>query len=356
MKGESIVVYFVLTIIVLAIGLIFFNKVKNWVCFLNPFLCYKTKLEMALQCSMVRCLEGCDSPMIKKLERGDFKCSNFCSEAWTDTTGKICNEKSYAYPVVVNLDEDKEYTKDQLDVDCIIYNKDLELSFFEKLWEAIKKDKTGNPKYIYLYEDLFDENYKKEEKETCWVTFTPFFNSLKKFSLYNKNINIFTFHRKWLFLSSTINYIWYDCCSDCTCETKDSCNTCSKMDRNNCFFVKSCKKIDDIECTDGSPEDICFEIASLFCSKEMKNVISAGCINGKCEYKCGKCDGIENFENFNQCMKSRCEKIPYESKECCKFIKSCEDYNSYYCTKNPCQDIIGNCAYDPVSKNCKPFG
>jgi len=257
MKGSNnLTIYFILALILIALGLYFFNKIRSWACFINPFFCYQSKLEIALECARLRCIEGCDHPMIERLKKDDFDCKNFCSRDWQDKNGKICNERSYNFPLRVNLNEDKEYTKEKLEVNCIMPKSDLEFGFFEELWNRLTKDKKQHPKYIYINESLIEAEYlKKENKETCVVSATPFFNSLKKFSIKDKNVIIFYNYRSWktvvcilptfcnlqTFSSSTF-YIWNDCCNDCSCENKDSCQQCVELGLNNCYFDDGTKK------------------------------------------------------------------------------------------------------------------
>ena len=367
MKGlNNLTTYFILALILIALGLIFFNKIRSWACFINPFFCYQSKLEIAMECARVRCIKGCNHPMIEKLKKDDFDCKKFCFKDWQDKNGKICNERSYQFPIEVNLNEDKEYTKEKLEVNCIIPKDDVEFGFFEKLWDALTKDKTGHPKYIYIKKDLIKENYltNKDNKETCIIGLTPF-NSLKMFSVKDKTVYIFYNYRYWVvcplglcifpgFSSSTF-YIWDDCCSDCSCETKDACQQCAIFGYSCYFEGTRCHKKEDLEeCTDGGPEILCAEMAEYFCGLQGKSAISSGCISNKCQYLCGDCSTVKDhtsFPNFSFCIKSRCESFDYESTNCCEKINSCGDYTTpYECQRNLCYDKVGPCFWGASNK------
>ncbi|MEM5776895.1 MAG: hypothetical protein QXJ06_00410 [Candidatus Aenigmatarchaeota archaeon] len=356
MKSEAnITIYLVLGVILIFIGVLFYSKVKEWSCFINPFFCYKSKLQIAVECSYYRCIKGCESPIIEKLKLSDFECKSFCPPEWRDSDEKICNEKSYEHPVIVKINDNKKYNKEDFDVECIFLSKKTNLGWLEKLWESFTKDRLFSPKYIYIKEDIIKNEYLTaiENRETCIVGWTPFKNTLKTFSLKSGTVQIFTNHRKWLAFSSTTNYIWDDCCSDCSCETKDRCNQCALENINQCYFdtnINQCFYKDNIPCIDGKDEDICFNAAKHFCKAQFKELVFAGCISNKCEFYCGYCDDVKDqsyFPSFSFCIKNRCPSFDYESVECCQKINSCSDYKtSYECEKNLCFEKIGNCQWN----------
>ena len=111
-----------IVLIVLAVGVYFiWNYIaKNANIDLNPFnwgaggstpnAPEAIVLENAIKCSYYRCVNGCNSDDVKKLQYDvgglSFDCLKFCDPAWTNngkSDGKICDDSAKQHPVIASV-------------------------------------------------------------------------------------------------------------------------------------------------------------------------------------------------------------------------------------------------------------
>lgn len=142
-----------------------------------------------------------------------------------------------------------------------------------------------------------------------------------------------------------------DCCSDCSCDKKGTCDACKDDKDKQCVFLNNfneCYQIKKIPCNEGGSFLECIEAADILCNNK---VIYVGCRNTECIYGCGDCNSI-NYENLDyiKCINIKCQ--GFDKSKCCEKIKSCSDYTTYYtCLINECYKTTGDCIWEYNQQN-----
>jgi len=103
----KVILYLIIGIFALAFLILIILNVVNKGNAIFPNTPEALELEQAIGCSYWRCVEGCNSPIVRELESETFKCrTEFCKPEFTDTKtpeGKICDENAKAHPVLATV-------------------------------------------------------------------------------------------------------------------------------------------------------------------------------------------------------------------------------------------------------------
>ncbi|MBU5688652.1 MAG: hypothetical protein KQA41_00275 [Candidatus Aenigmarchaeota archaeon] len=315
----NLVIFFILSIVILLFLLTSYNKLTKWLCFNNTFLCVKSKLEMAVECSYYRCKEGCNSDVIDKLRKEDFNCRDFCLKEWQDEEGKICNDNSFYHPVIVKNIKKYDYTESDFGSKCVLKidsykNTNLQdiINFAKAL--TIDEDKF----FVHIEKSLLNDD-KTNTESTCLNQILPVsFSRIKKFSFEKDNYEYFIF-TKYTQLPNMVGkysyatnvFILENICEACT---DNDC--CSKLiDYGiDCFFANGECFYNKGDCDScGKNEDCCKKF-----SKDGKDCIFSG-------LKCYKKDELDEIcKDKTQCSES------HNDVECCNYLSITKKANCFY--------------------------
>ncbi|MEM4368467.1 MAG: hypothetical protein QXO21_05620 [Candidatus Anstonellales archaeon] len=178
---SNLVIFFVLSIIILLFLLTSYKKITQWICFNNTFLCVKSKLQLAVECSYYRCKEGCKSDIIGKLKKNDFSCEDFCLEEWQDNEGKICGDNSFYHPIILQNIKKYEYTEDDFNAKCVLKIDKYRNTKFDDFIEYAKTLNEKDKNFIYIENSLLDKDKTKIVDRFCFNKILPVsFSRLKK--------------------------------------------------------------------------------------------------------------------------------------------------------------------------------
>ncbi len=180
MKGETnLVIYFVLAVALIAIGLLFFNKLQSWKCVSNPFECQKNKLLISSVCVFERCVKGCEDPATKALQYQDFSCAQTCEkQTFLEFVKQKENTFNYDYCglqyfvkfdikdeelLKITIDEIKNYFKDSENYfECIVvYGIEKQTN----IQDILKNEVQSNQGKIYVDRNIIEEFDESKNKK-----------------------------------------------------------------------------------------------------------------------------------------------------------------------------------------------
>ncbi|MBU5690167.1 MAG: hypothetical protein QXM68_03545 [Candidatus Aenigmatarchaeota archaeon] len=188
MKGLSLMLSLILALVILGIGLLVFNKIKNWRCFGNIFECGESaKLILSANCVYTRCLKGCNDKDTISLQTNDFNCQNTCDKAsfldLVKSDSSIVFDYSYCglqYPIPVDLTNEAESRrkislKDFKTFDCIVLYNDRADNTFDDVFN----DNPFPSMNVIFIDGSIVENYEELKSGNC-VTGLPIESKYKQ--------------------------------------------------------------------------------------------------------------------------------------------------------------------------------
>ena len=117
MKGVNLALYLVLAVVLIGLGIVFYNKIKSWSCVSDPFGCMskKSDLEAAAECLMSTCLYGCASPETKSIKGDKFDCNNYCENNKKIIDLILDDDKlcGFQFPIEIQIPEEKTMKVDK---------------------------------------------------------------------------------------------------------------------------------------------------------------------------------------------------------------------------------------------------
>ena len=269
-------------------------------------------LVQAIHCSYYRCWEGCESKEVKEI-RNDalgFNCLSFCDESF-DINGdkKICDDEAKEHPIVITLDDETTISIE-------------DIRFSTCIMEARDKDEA---KMHFIVMDMNAIKEKKEDK--CSLFSRPEKSIVRavinpgKYYVWSYSLDFWGRNNR---LAQTV--VWTsppekvsDCCSDCSCSSKEMCEYCRREGLNDrCYFddyYGTCNSLDaPPSCSPYYPSTLETNCKS-FCEEACDNDLSrCYCDKDHCAAECG-CDAIKACEDYSDPIACRLDQCKVDSCE-----------------------------------------
>ncbi|MEM5878352.1 MAG: hypothetical protein QXF12_05745 [Candidatus Aenigmatarchaeota archaeon] len=208
MKGMSFSVKLILAVVVLAVGLLIYNKLQSWKCYDNLFNCAKKiEIDNYVDCVYRRCNYGCDNDQASLIALDDdVVCRDTCYKKWfldqVDRDNEIYFSYSYCglqYPLTVDLQGRSIILKDLKNVDCIIlYNKNQFESIFDEPGNLIPE------KRVLFVDSVIVEEYEEVKNGKCSIMSNYGFKEIDKVKLVDDSAYIYGGSENFIFKYSDL--------------------------------------------------------------------------------------------------------------------------------------------------------